>query len=51
MVNPTLPQEILDEAVPGNIRKAEHFVMFLGRYVYDYDVTNPATMTSLTPLL
>ena len=31
-VNPVLSQEILEEAVPGNIRKAEHFVSFLKRF-------------------
>eukprot|EP00730_Choanoeca_flexa_P003137 TRINITY_DN11302_c0_g1_i3.p1 TRINITY_DN11302_c0_g1~~TRINITY_DN11302_c0_g1_i3.p1 ORF type:complete len:779 (+),score=155.49 TRINITY_DN11302_c0_g1_i3:1682-4018(+) len=33
MANPVLPNEVLEEAVPGNIRKAEHFVAFLGRFV------------------
>lgn len=28
-----LPNEILDEAVPGNIRRAEHFTAFLARFV------------------
>jgi DNA excision repair protein ERCC-2 len=28
-----LPDDILQEAVPGNIRKAEHFVAFLRRFV------------------
>lgn len=28
-----LPSEILNEAVPGNIRRAEHFVAFLRRFV------------------
>ena len=31
--NPVLPSDILEEAVPGNIRKAEHFVVFLRRFV------------------
>ncbi|XP_056641987.1 general transcription and DNA repair factor IIH helicase subunit XPD [Diorhabda carinulata] len=31
--NPVLPDEILQEAVPGNIRNAEHFVSFLKRFV------------------
>lgn len=31
--NPILPDEILQEAVPGNIRKAEHFIAFLRRFV------------------
>lgn len=33
MANPSLPDDILQEAVPGNIRKAEHFVAFLRRFV------------------
>lgn len=33
MANPVLPQDLLDEAVPGNIRKAEHFVSFLKRFI------------------
>jgi DNA excision repair protein ERCC-2 len=31
--NPILPVDILAEAVPGNIRQAEHFVGFLRRFV------------------
>ncbi|KAG5877282.1 hypothetical protein JTB14_021417 [Gonioctena quinquepunctata] len=31
--NPVLPEEILQEAVPGNIRNAEHFISFLKRFV------------------
>ncbi|QDZ25410.1 DNA repair helicase Rad3 [Chloropicon primus] len=31
--NPALPQDILQEAVPGNIRRAEHFMAFLRRFV------------------
>lgn len=30
---PVLPDDLLMEAVPGNIRKAEHFVAFLKRFV------------------
>ncbi|GAA96772.1 uncharacterized protein L969DRAFT_97120 [Mixia osmundae IAM 14324] len=33
MGNPVLPDDILNEAVPGNIRRAEHFVAFLARFV------------------
>ncbi|PPQ71972.1 hypothetical protein CVT24_008189 [Panaeolus cyanescens] len=33
MANPLLPDDLLQEAVPGNIRKAEHFVAFLKRFV------------------
>lgn len=28
-----LPQDLLKEAVPGNIRRAEHFVSFLKRFI------------------
>ena len=31
--NPVIPEDILREAVPGNIRRAEHFVAFLRRFV------------------
>ncbi|KAL6941352.1 TFIIH/NER complex ATP-dependent 5'-3' DNA helicase subunit [Hanseniaspora osmophila] len=31
--NPVLPQDVLTDAVPGNIRKAEHFVSFLKRFI------------------
>ncbi|XP_031562643.1 general transcription and DNA repair factor IIH helicase subunit XPD-like [Actinia tenebrosa] len=33
LANPVLPDEVLEEAVPGNIRKAEHFVSFMRRFV------------------
>ncbi|TPX62989.1 hypothetical protein PhCBS80983_g00156 [Powellomyces hirtus] len=33
MTNPILPDDILQEAVPGNIRRAEHFVAFLRRFI------------------
>ncbi|KAG1894495.1 uncharacterized protein F5891DRAFT_1255187 [Suillus fuscotomentosus] len=33
MANPVLPDDLLKEAVPGNIRKAEHFVAFLKRFM------------------
>lgn len=33
MANPVLPDEVLQEAVPGNIRRAEHFLQFLRRLV------------------
>lgn len=31
--SPVLPDEILNEVVPGNIRNAEHFVSFLKRFI------------------
>ncbi|VVT50461.1 uncharacterized protein SAPINGB_P002771 [Magnusiomyces paraingens] len=33
MSNPILPEDILKEAIPGNIRRAEHFVAFLKRFI------------------
>jgi DNA excision repair protein ERCC-2 len=33
LANPVLSDDILQEAVPGNIRKAEHFVAFLKKIV------------------
>ncbi|XP_062502096.1 general transcription and DNA repair factor IIH helicase subunit XPD-like isoform X2 [Corticium candelabrum] len=33
LANPVLPDEILQEVVPGNIRKAEHFAAFMRRFV------------------
>lgn len=33
LANPVLSNEILDEAVPGNIRQAEHFIAFMRRFV------------------
>ncbi|KAF9264691.1 DNA repair helicase [Marasmius fiardii PR-910] len=33
MTAPVLPEDLLNEAIPGNIRKAEHFVAFLKRFV------------------
>lgn len=33
LANPILPSDVLEEAVPGNIRKAEHFIIFMKRFV------------------
>ncbi|KAH7021063.1 DNA repair helicase [Microdochium trichocladiopsis] len=33
MANPALPDDLLKEAVPGNIRRAEHFTSFLTRFI------------------
>ncbi|PFX15488.1 TFIIH basal transcription factor complex helicase XPD subunit-like isoform X2 [Stylophora pistillata] len=33
LANPVLPDEVLEEAVPGNIRQAEHFVNFMRRFI------------------
>ena len=32
LTNPVLPADVLEGAVPGTIRKAEHFVAFLKRF-------------------
>lgn len=33
IANPVLPDDVLDEAIPGNIRRAEHFVAFMRRLI------------------
>ncbi len=33
LANPLLPRDILEEAVPGSIRKAEHFVAYLKKII------------------
>ncbi|KAK9508669.1 hypothetical protein O3M35_006172 [Rhynocoris fuscipes] len=33
LANPVLPDQILKEVVPGNIRNAEHFLVFLKRFI------------------
>lgn len=33
LANPILPDEVLKEVVPGNIRNADHFISFLRRFV------------------
>jgi len=33
LANPVIPDEILQEAIPGNIRNAEHFVGFMKRFI------------------
>ncbi|RHZ77162.1 hypothetical protein Glove_184g94 [Diversispora epigaea] len=33
MANLVLPDDVLKEAIPGNIRKAEHFVTFMRRFI------------------
>ncbi|OTF72938.1 hypothetical protein BLA29_011305, partial [Euroglyphus maynei] len=35
LANPILPSDILNEAIPGNIRTAEHFIRFL-KYFLEY---------------
>lgn len=31
--NPVLSEDMIQEAIPGNIRKAEHFIAFLKRFI------------------
>lgn len=51
MANPALPDDLLKEAVPGNIRRAEHFVAFLKRFVEYLKTRMKVTHTiSETPL-
>lgn len=55
-----MPDDLLKEAVPGNIRKAEHFVAFLKRFVeylkvylhcyYDTLATDPFPQTRMRVL-
>lgn len=33
LANPVLPADLIQEAIPGNIRKAEHFVAFMKRFI------------------
>ena len=44
-----LPDDLLKEAVPGNIRKAEHFVAFLKRFV-EYLKVNGELVYVIAPL-
>jgi len=46
--SPVLPNDLLKEAVPGNIRKAEHFVAFLKRFVEYLKVSRSETSPGMT---
>ncbi|KAG7004821.1 general transcription and DNA repair factor IIH helicase subunit XPD [Physcia stellaris] len=51
MANPALPDDLLQEAVPGNIRRAEHFIAFLKRFVeYLKMKIHVLVVSSQTPL-
>ncbi|KAF2670816.1 DNA repair helicase rad15 [Microthyrium microscopicum] len=60
MSNPTLPDDLLQEAVPGNIRRAEHFIAFLKRFIeymktrqkvlHSFAETPPSFLTHLKEL-
>ncbi|KYQ93313.1 transcription factor IIH component [Tieghemostelium lacteum] len=50
--DPVLPQDVIKEAVPGNIRKAEHFLNLLKRLVeYLRNRLKPNLVLSETPLV
>jgi len=52
LANPQLDEHVLQEAVPGNIRKAEHFVGFLQKiviYLRNY-FKDGKELTNVTPL-
>ncbi|KGQ02738.1 DNA repair helicase RAD3 [Beauveria bassiana D1-5] len=49
MANPVLPEELLREAVPGNIRRAEHFVSFLQRFIEYLKAGAPVSHSRQTP--
>lgn len=51
LANPILPADLLKEAVPGNIRRAEHFIAFLKRFIEYLKTRMKVTHTiSETPL-
>ena len=45
---PALPDDLLKEAVPGNIRRAEHFIAFLKRFVEYLKVPTTLGLTSIS---
>jgi DNA excision repair protein ERCC-2 len=49
---PSIPRDVLEEAVPGSIRKAEHFITFLKKIVVYFKSLLTATQNveSKTPL-
>uniref|UniRef100_A0A803NDK6 DNA 5'-3' helicase n=1 Tax=Chenopodium quinoa TaxID=63459 RepID=A0A803NDK6_CHEQI len=48
--NPALPEDILKEAVPGNIRRAEHFLSVLRRPLFERFQTVVITSGTLSPI-
>ena len=51
MANPIIPEDIIEEAVPGNIRKADHFLSFLKRLIeYLKAILKGMTTTSESPI-
>ncbi|KAG2438141.1 hypothetical protein HXX76_005750 [Chlamydomonas incerta] len=50
LANPALPEDVVAETVPGNIRRAEHFVGFLARFLaFLRDKMSVPVVTSQTP--
>ncbi|KAG1659685.1 hypothetical protein FOA52_004324 [Chlamydomonas sp. UWO 241] len=51
LANPVLPQDVVAETVPGNIRRAEHFVAFMQRFLaYLRERMKTNEVVSETPL-
>ena len=51
MFNPIIPEDIVEEALPGSIRKADHFLSFLKRFVeYLKVIMRGMTTTSESPV-
>lgn len=48
--NPTLPADILQEAVPGNIRRAEHFISFMRKVSFVQTVSMGGGVVSVSAL-
>lgn len=44
-----LPEDLLKEAIPGNIRRAEHFVAFLKRFIEYLKVSASYVLLRLVP--
>ncbi|GFR48544.1 hypothetical protein Agub_g10443, partial [Astrephomene gubernaculifera] len=50
LANPALPEDVVRETVPGNIRRAEHFMGFLARFLaFLRDKMAAPTVTSQSP--
>lgn len=45
LASPVLSSDMVEEAMPGNIRKAEHFIAFLRRFI-EYLKVSPCEGTS-----
>lgn len=51
-MSPVIPSDILEEAVPGSIRKAEHFIAFMKKIVVylKSHISKMESVDSKTPL-